>query len=82
DARLLPTGWDKTGFAGKGWTAAQQVAGPKGLLQAANVEPIAPVEQLAPVSLTQVKPGVWVYDFGRIFSGWPALDVRGPRGTT
>ena len=82
DARLLPTGWDKPGFAGKGWTAARQVEGPKGLLQAANVEPIAPVEQLAPVSLTQVKPGVWVYDFGRIFSGWTTLDVRGPRGTT
>lgn len=82
DARLLPAGWDKAGFAPKGWTAAQLVEGPKGVLQAANVEPIAPVEQIAPVALTQVKPGVWVYDFGRIFSGWTSLEVSGPRGTT
>ncbi|MDG2532138.1 family 78 glycoside hydrolase catalytic domain [Sphingomonas sp. HITSZ_GF] len=82
DARLLPTGWDSAGFAPRGWSAARQVMGPVGKLVAANVEPIAPVEQLAPVALTQVKPGVWVYDFGRIFSGWTALDVTGPRGTT
>jgi len=82
DARLLPAGWDKAGIAPKGWTAAQLVEGPKGVLQAANVEPIAPVEQIAPVSVTQVKPGVWVYDFGRIFSGWTSLDVSGPRGAT
>jgi len=82
DARLLPAGWDKAGFAPKGWSAAQVVEGPKGVLQAANVEPIAPVEQIAPVSITQVKPGVWVYDFGRIFSGWTSLDVSGPRGAT
>jgi len=82
DARLLPAGWDKAGFAPKGWTAAQAVEGPKGVLRAANVEPIAPVEQIAPASVTQVKPGVWVYDFGRIFSGWTSLDVSGPRGAT
>ncbi|HWU94153.1 MAG TPA: family 78 glycoside hydrolase catalytic domain, partial [Sphingomonas sp.] len=82
DARLLPTSWDKAGFTGKGWTAVQVVGGPKGVLQAANVEPIAPVERIAPVALSQVKPGVWVYDFGRIFSGWTALDVTGRRGAT
>lgn len=82
DARLLPAGWDTPGFAGKGWGAAQRVAGPTGVLQAANVEPIAPVAEVRPVSLKEVKPGVWVYDFGRIFAGWSALDVSGPRGAT
>ncbi|WP_296615787.1 alpha-L-rhamnosidase [Sphingomonas sp.] len=82
DARLLPTGWDAAGFAAKGWTAALAVAGPAGVLRAANLEPIAPVEEIKPIALKQVRPGVWVYDFGRIFSGWTAIDVAGPRGST
>ncbi len=81
DARLLPVGWDRPGTAMR-WPAARTVAGPTGVLRAANLEPIAPVETIAPVSLREVRPGVWVYDFGRIFSGWTAIDVTGPRGRT
>ncbi|UIJ44227.1 glycoside hydrolase family 78 protein [Sphingomonas cannabina] len=82
DARLLPVGWDKPGFSDRRWMPATPVEGPKGELHAANLEPIAPVETVAPVSLKEVKPGVWVYDFGRIFAGWVALDVTGPGGRT
>jgi alpha-L-rhamnosidase len=82
DARLLPAGWDKADFADGKWGTASVVAGPKGQLRAANLEPIAPVETIAPVSLKEVKPGVWVYDFGRIFAGWATLDVAGPAGRT
>ena len=82
DARLLPAGWDKAGFADDKWGTAPVVAGPKGQLRAANLEPIAMVETIAPVSLKEVKPGLWVYDFGRIFAGWATLDVTGPAGRT
>lgn len=82
DARLSPADWDRAGFAAKGWMPAPVVAGPKGVLRAANLEPIAPVEEIKPVALKQVRPGVWVYDFGRIFAGWTAIDVSGPRGST
>jgi alpha-L-rhamnosidase len=82
DARLLPAGWDRPGSAGARWSAARLVAGPAGVVRAANLEPIAPVETIAPVSMHEVKPGIWVYDFGRIFSGWTAIDVTGPRGQT
>jgi alpha-L-rhamnosidase len=82
DARLLPTNWDSAGFGAKGWAAVPVVAGPKGALRAANLEAIAPVEEIKPVALKQVRPGVWVYDFGRIFAGWTAIDVSGPRGST
>ena len=82
DARLLPVGWDRPGAAGARWNAARLVAGPAGVVRAANLEPIAPVETIAPVSMHEVRPGIWVYDFGRIFSGWTAIDVAGPRGQT
>lgn len=82
DARLLPAGWDRPGFQAKKWQAARVVAGPAGALVAANAELIAPVETIAPISVAQVASGVWVYDFGRIVAGWPALSAAGPRGAT
>jgi alpha-L-rhamnosidase len=82
DARLRPKGWDLPGFADRAWAPARTVAGPSGRLVAANVEPIAPVAVLKPVSVREVRPGTWVFDFGRIVAGWTALDVSGPRGRT
>ncbi|QNA86136.1 family 78 glycoside hydrolase catalytic domain [Sphingomonas sp. So64.6b] len=82
DARLHPNGWDKPGFADRRWASARIVDGPAGTLVAANVEPIAPVADLKPVTIKQVRPGIWVLDYGRIIAGWPALRVSGPRGQT
>jgi alpha-L-rhamnosidase len=82
DARLFPAGWDKPGFRPIRWNAARVVTGPTGALVAANSELITPVEAIAPVSVKQAAPGIWVYDFGRIVAGWTALDVQGPRGAT
>lgn len=82
DARLRPTGWNRAGYADRQWAPARTVAGPAGMLVAANVEPIAPVAAIKPVSIKQVGPGSWVFDFGRIVAGWTALDTSGPRGST
>jgi alpha-L-rhamnosidase len=47
-------------------------------------EPVKIVDRVRPVSVTQPKPGVWVFDFGQNFAGWPELEVDGtvPAGTT
>jgi alpha-L-rhamnosidase len=47
-------------------------------------EPVEVVDRVRPVSVTQPKPGVWVFDFGQNFAGWPELRVDGsfPAGTT
>ncbi|WP_405741978.1 glycoside hydrolase family 78 protein [Streptomyces sp. NBC_00028] len=47
-------------------------------------EPLKVVDRLRPVSVTQPQPGVWVFDFGQNFAGWPQLDLKGrvPAGTT
>lgn len=82
DARLLPVGWDKPGFRANRWSAARIVTGPTGVLVAANSEPIEPVASIAPATIKQAAPGVWVYDFGRIVAGRPVLDAEGPRGAT
>ncbi len=36
---------------------------------------------LAPVKITQPKPGVWLFDLGQNFAGVPQLRVSGARGT-
>ena len=33
-----------------------------------------------PVACTIPRPGVFVYDLGENFAGWPAIAVRGPAG--
>ncbi|WP_328886034.1 family 78 glycoside hydrolase catalytic domain [Streptomyces sp. NBC_00316] len=47
-------------------------------------EPVKIADRIRPVSVTQPKPGVWVFDFGQNFAGWPELAVDGtvPGGTT
>ncbi|GAA4083093.1 family 78 glycoside hydrolase catalytic domain [Actinomadura miaoliensis] len=82
DARRALPGWDRPGFDDRTWRRAATVAGPSGRLVAAQLEPIRPVAEVAPVSVTEAKPGVWVFDFGRIFAGWVRLDVSGPAGQT
>jgi len=39
-------------------------------------------QEIRPTSLTQPKPGVWVFDLGQNFTGWDRLRVSGPAGTT
>lgn len=82
DARLVPAGWDRAGFRDRKWSAAPVVAGPAGRIVTANSEAIEPVEDIAPVAVKEVAPGVHVYDFGRIVAGRPVLKVSGPRGVT
>ncbi len=82
DARLLPAAWLDAGFDDSAWSAATVVNGPSGALVAAQQEPIAAVGTMKPVAVNQPKPGVYVFDFGRIFAGRLRLNVAGPRGTT
>ncbi|MDX3452299.1 family 78 glycoside hydrolase catalytic domain [Streptomyces sp. ME02-8801-2C] len=41
-------------------------------------EPLKVVDRLRPVGVTQPRPGVWVFDFGQNFAGWPQLELDGP----
>ena len=83
DARAALPGWDRPQFAGhEAWARATRVASPGGRLRAQNVPPVRVVRTLEPVAVTQPKAGVFVYDLGENFSGWPVISVRGPAGRT
>ncbi|MEV4261710.1 family 78 glycoside hydrolase catalytic domain [Kribbella sp. NPDC049584] len=82
DARRALPGWDAPGFDDSSWSAAAVVEAPKGKVTAQAHEPIRVVETVDPVEVTEVRPGVWIADFGRTVAGWTKLSVTAPAGTT
>lgn len=81
DARKAIAGWSAPGGGDDGWAAAEVVDAPAGRLVAQAHEPIRVVETVEPVEVTEVRPGVWIVDFGRTTAGWTELTVSAPAGT-
>ena len=81
DATKEMTGWDKPGFSDKTWINAALVAVPTPLLSAENKEPIKIMESLKPISVKEIKQGVFIYDMGQNMVGWVKLRVKGAKGT-
>ncbi len=82
DARQEMPGWDAPGFDASGWRRAQsfELGGPR-LVWQPN-EPIEVVQELAPVRMTEPKPGVFVFDLGQNMVGWCRVQARGTTGQT
>jgi len=82
DAREEIAKWDLPAGDDSRWPQAEEVEGPGGELSAQDAPPIRVMEELKTVRISQPRPGIYIYDFGQNFSGWPRLAVRGPRNTT
>lgn len=80
DARAEIPGWDRAGFNDASWQPAQAVEAPKGALVAQMSEPLRVTQTLRPVSVKQIRPGVFIFDMGQNMVGWTRLTVRGPKG--
>ncbi|MEV6107257.1 family 78 glycoside hydrolase catalytic domain [Streptomyces sp. NPDC051940] len=96
DARREQPGWHAPG-ADLGASATRRDGSPTGWVPAGvapppnlttelvwrAAEPVRVMDRIRPVSVTQPQPGVWVFDFGQAFSGWPELAIDGtvPAGT-
>lgn len=81
DARREMPGWAEAGFDDTRWLRPQRVSAPGGRLSAQMMEPIRVTGTVAPVSVTEIKPGVFIYDLGQNIVGWCRIQVRGPAGT-
>ncbi|MEI8374560.1 MAG: glycoside hydrolase family 78 protein [Planctomycetota bacterium] len=81
DARREMPGWDTAAFDDSAWENSQVVSGPKGILRAAMAPPIRVMETIKPLSVTEPKPGVFIFDMGQNFAGWAQLKVSGTAGT-
>ncbi len=78
----LPSDTIIKGLPNEIWGVAPVVEPPGGRMAAQQLEPIRVVEEFSPISVKEVKPGVFVMDAGQNMAGWVALNVKGPRGTT
>jgi alpha-L-rhamnosidase len=63
------------------WLPAREVAAPTVPLVAQRAEPVRVVEQLAPLSVNEIEPGVFIFDLGQNIAGWVRLKVNAPAGT-
>lgn len=83
DARLEQQAWDQPGFVpSQSWKPVRVLEPASGNLVWQRNEPIRITAQLKPVSMSEPKPGVYVFDFGQNIVGWCRLKARGPAGTT
>lgn len=48
------------------WATATPIAGPGGMLRSPHMPPIEVVQELRAVSLTEPRPGVFVFDFAQV----------------
>jgi alpha-L-rhamnosidase len=81
DARQEKPGWDTASYDDHDWQAAIEVAPPGGVISAQMNPPIRTKETIKPVKVTEVKPGVYVYDLGQNFAGHARLTASGPAGS-
>jgi alpha-L-rhamnosidase len=92
DARRELKGWDTAGFvatsvepagsAATGWRAVRVLDEAPSHLVAQRCEPVRVRGELPARSVNEPAPGVYVFDFGRIVSGWCRLTCSGASGTT
>ncbi len=80
DARRNIPGWDLPGFDDRSWTEVEVLNRPSIRLTAQPNEPIRITRELAPVAVTEPKPGVYVFDFGQNLVGWCRMKIRGREG--
>jgi alpha-L-rhamnosidase len=81
DAREESAGWDQAGFDDSGWSRASLSQSRPAALSAQMIPPAEVTATLPPRSSSTPAPGVVVFDFGQLMSGWAQVRVRGPRGT-
>jgi len=81
DARMEIPGWASPGYDDRDWQAAVSVGAPGGTLRAQMIEPIRVTGTLKPLSVTELRPGVFIVDMGQNMVGWCRIHVNGARGT-
>ena len=69
------------GMAALPWLPAREVAAPAVPLVAQHSEPVRVMERLVPLSVSEIKPGVFIFDLGQNIAGWVQLRINAPAGT-
>lgn len=63
-------------FEDENWEPVKIAEAPKGTLTAQQTHPLKVMQTYHPVSVKELEPGVYIYDFGKNFSGWVRLRIK------
>ena len=82
DARLLPAGWNQSGFNDSNWSTSVVTNGPGGILrgQSHAAPPIIATQVLQPVQTNALSSSTIVYDLGQNAALIPSLTTHGQAG--
>ncbi len=81
DARREIRGWDKPGFDDSAWGTSSVSTETIGILQAQPQPPVRVTEIFRPVKVIEPRPGIFIYDMGKNFSGWASFKFKAQAGT-
>ena len=80
DATKEIVGWNSNGFKDLAWKQAELVTPASPQLCAQPGASIAVMDTIKPVSVNEIKPGVFIFDMGQNIVGWVKLKVLGVKG--
>ena len=80
DAREEQKDWVTAKFDDSKWEPVVTGAVSKGKLEAFPSNPVRAYEVVKPISLSEPKPGVYVYNLGQNLAGFVRLKINGDRG--
>jgi alpha-L-rhamnosidase len=81
DARRKQPGWDTAEFDESKWKTVLAIDPKVVPIEAQDFQSIRVERTMEPKTVTEPKPGVYVYDFGQNFSGIERVRLEGPAGT-
>jgi hypothetical protein len=58
------------------WEKVVVTAAPEGELVSRSFPPVKVMQTYQPVKIEEIRPGVFLYDLGKNFSGWVRVDIR------
>lgn len=76
DCRKDIIGWNQSNFDDSDWKTAYSEPRDEVHLVWSRCEPVRRVQTIPPISMREVKPNVFVYDFGQEISGYCRLKIK------
>lgn len=80
DATKEIAGWAEAGFDDAAWKPVETLQAPEGALEGQPAEPLKVTENVKPIKISEIRPGVYIYDMGQNMVGWVRLRVTGKQG--
>lgn len=78
NANLEKQGWDSAPYDDRNWKKTVIVDGPPSL-KSQTAPPVKIFDIFSPAKITEVKPGIWVYDLGQNASAIPKITFNGEK---